>query len=100
MIKVGKRQKLVINNFASVGAYLFAGTDDDKDNILLPTNELEGRDLKEGDEVEVLIYRDSEDRLIATFRKTEALVGTLAKLEVVDDNPRLGAFLDWDLIKI
>ena len=42
MIKVGKRQKLVINNFASVGAYLFAGTDDDKDNILLPNNELEG----------------------------------------------------------
>jgi len=74
-------------------------TDDDKDNILLPNNELEGRDLKEGDEVEVLIYRDSEDRLIATFRKTEALVGTLAKLEVVDDNPRLGAFLDWGLNK-
>ena len=55
MIKVGKRQKLVINNFASVGAYLFAGTDDDKDNILLPNNELEGRDLKEGDELELLI---------------------------------------------
>ena len=99
MIKVGKRQKLIINNFSSVGAYLFAGTDDDKDNILLPNNELEGRDLKEGDEVEVLIYRDSEDRLIATFRKTEALVGTLAKLEVVDDNPKLGAFLDWGLNK-
>ena len=46
MIKVGKRQKLVINNFSSVGAYLFAGTDDDKDNILLPNNELEGKDLK------------------------------------------------------
>ena len=99
MIKVGKRQKLVINNFSSVGAYLFAGTDDDKDNILLPNNEIEGKDLKEGDEVEVLIYRDSEDRLIATFRKTEALVGTLAKLEVVDDNPKLGAFLDWGLNK-
>ena len=99
MIKVGKRQKLVINNFSSVGAYLFAGTDDDKDNILLPNNEIEGKDLKEGDEVEVLIYRDSEDKLIATFRKTEALVGTLAKLEVVDDNPRLGAFLDWGLNK-
>ena len=97
--KLEKDKNLVINNFASVGAYLFAGTDDDKDNILLPNNELEGRDLKEGDEVEVLIYRDSEDRLIATFRKTEALVGTLAKLEVVDDNPRLGAFLDWGLNK-
>ena len=99
MIKVGKRQKLVINNFSNVGAYLFAGTDDDKDNILLPNNEIEGKDLKEGDEVEVLIYRDSEDRLIATFRKTEALIGTLAKLEVVDNNPKLGAFMDWGLNK-
>lgn len=99
MIKVGKRQKLIINNFSSVGAHLYAGTDDDKDNILLPNNELEGRELKEGDEVEVLIYRDSEDRLIATFRKTEALVGTLAKLEVVDSHPKLGAFLDWGLTK-
>lgn len=99
MIKIGKRQKLVINNFSSVGAYLYAGTEDDKDNILLPNNELEGRNLNEGDEVEVLIYRDSEDRLIATFRKTEALVGTLAKLEVVDTHPKLGAFLDWGLNK-
>ncbi len=99
MIKVGKRQKLVINNFSSIGAYLYGGTEDDKDNILLPSNELEDKDLKEGDEVEVLIYRDSEDRLIATFRKTEALIGTLAKLEVVDINRKLGAFLDWGLNK-
>lgn len=99
MIKVGKRQKMVINNFASVGAYLYGGTDDDKDNILLPNNELEGRDLKEGDEVEVLIYMDSEDRPVATFRKTEALVGNLAKLEVTDIHPTLGAFMDWGLKK-
>ncbi len=99
MVRIGKRQKLVINNFSSVGAYLYAGTEDDKDNILLPNNELEGKDLKEGDEVEVLVYRDSEDRLIATFRKTEALVGTLAKLEVIDVNRKLGAFLDWGLNK-
>lgn len=99
MIKVGKRQKLIINNFASVGAYLFAGTEDDKDNILLPNNELEGKELEVGDEVEVLVYRDSEDRLIATFRKTEALIGTLAKLEVVDINKKLGAFLNWGLNK-
>ena len=41
MIKIGKRQKLVINNFSSVGAYLDAGTGDGKDNMLLPNNELE-----------------------------------------------------------
>lgn len=99
MIKIGKRQKLKINNFASVGAYLDAETGDTKDNILLPNNELEDRDLKEGDEVEVLIYMDSEDRPVATFRKTEALVGTLAKLEVTDIHPTLGAFMNWGLTK-
>lgn len=99
MIKIGKRQKLKINNFASVGAYLDAETGDSKDNILLPNNELEDRDLKEGDEVEVLVYMDSEDRPVATFRKTEALVGTLARLEVTDIHPTLGAFMDWGLKK-
>lgn len=73
--------------------------EEERIEILLPKNEFKERELEEGEEVEVLIYRDSEDRLIATFRKTEALVGTLAKLEVVDSNPRLGAFLDWGLTK-
>lgn len=41
---------------------------------------------------------DSEDRPVAT-RKTEALVGTLAKLEVTDIHPTLGAFMDWGLKK-
>ena len=102
MIKVGKRQTMLVDHFASVGAYLvpvLVEEEEEKIEILLPNNELEERELEEGEEVEVLIYRDSEDRLIATFRKTEALVGTLAKLEVVDTNPRLGAFLDWGLTK-
>ena len=102
MIKVGKRQTMLVDHFASVGAYLvpvLVEEEEEKIEILLPNNELEEREVQEGEEVEVLIYRDSEDRLIATFRKTEALVGTLAKLEVVDTNPRLGAFLDWGLTK-
>lgn len=93
---------MLVDHFASVGAYLvpvLVEEEEEKIEILLPNNELEERELQEGEEVEVLIYRDSEDRLIATFRKTEALVGTLAKLEVVDTNPRLGAFLDWGLTK-
>ncbi|MDR3258427.1 MAG: S1 RNA-binding domain-containing protein [Fusobacteriaceae bacterium] len=99
MIKIGKRQKLIINNFSKVGAYLDAGTEDPKDNILLPNNELENRELNVGDEVDVLIYKDSEDRPIATFRITEALVGTITKLEVIDINKNLGAFLYWGLNK-
>lgn len=103
MIKIGKRQKMIVDRFTSVGAYL---TEVEKEGeelediaILLPNNELEDRGLQEGDEVEVLIYMDSEDRPVATFRKTEALVGTLAKLEVTDVNPKLGAFMDWGLKK-
>lgn len=102
MIRVGKRQSMIVDHFASVGAYLVpieVDEDEERIEILLPKNELEEREIQEGEEVEVLIYRDSEDRLIATFRKTEALVGTLAKLEVVDTNPKLGAFLDWGLNK-
>lgn len=99
IIKIGKRQKMTINNFCKIGAYLDAETGDVKDNILLPKNELEGKELKEGEEVEVLIYRDSEDRLIATFRNTEVLVGNLEWLEVVDVSPKLGAFLYWGLNK-
>ena len=104
MIKIGKRQKMIVDRFTSVGAYLTEvekeGEEELEDiSILLPNNELEERELQEGDEVEVLIYMDSEDRPVATFRKTEALVGTLAKLEVTDVNPKLGAFMDWGLKK-
>lgn len=103
MIKIGKRQKMIVDRFTSVGAYLTEvekeGEELEDISILLPNNELEERELKEGDEVEVLIYMDSEDRPVATFRKTEALVGTLAKLEVTDVNQKLGAFMDWGLKK-
>ena len=103
MIKIGKRQKMIVDRFTSVGAYLSEvekeGEELEDISILLPNNELEERELQEGDEVEVLIYMDSEDRPVATFRKTEALVGTLAKLEVTDVNPKLGAFMDWGLKK-
>ena len=103
MIKIGKRQKMIVDRFTSVGAYLTEvekeGEELEDISILLPNNELEERELQEGDEVEVLIYMDSEDRPVATFRKTEALVGTLAKLEVTDVNTKLGAFMDWGLKK-
>jgi len=99
MVKVGKRQTMKINNFSSKGAHLDAGTGDSKDNILLPNNELEGKVLDIGDELDVMIYRDSEDRLTATLRKTALTVGTIGKLYITDTNEKLGAFLDWGLKK-
>ena len=101
MIKMGKRQKLKVNNYTPIGLYLDAETGNEEDNILLPKNEYEEMEEKPeiGSELDVLIYMDSEDRPIATMRKTAATVGTIAKLEVTDVNPKLGAFLDWGLKK-
>ncbi len=98
MIKIGKRQKMRINNISSIGAYLDAGTGETADNILLPNNELEDMEVEVGEKLNVFIYRDSEDRLIATLKQTKAVIGTMAKLEVVDVTP-IGAFLDWGLEK-
>lgn len=52
-----------------------------------------------GDVLDVFVYRDSEDRIIATTKTPKALVGQFACLEVVEVNERIGAFLDWGLEK-
>ena len=65
--------------------------------ILLPVREIP-KDCRVGDRLEVFLYTDSEDRLIATIREPLAQKGELAVLKVVDVNP-VGAFLDWGLPK-
>ena len=95
MIEIGKIQNLKIANFTSFGAYLDAGTGVRHDNILLPIKQLP-EDSKEGDELEVFIYRDSEERLIATRKKPLAQLGELAYLKV-SAKTAIGAFLDWGL---
>ena len=63
--------------------------------ILLP-KQYTTEDMKVGDTVKVFIYRDSEDRLIATTQTPLAMVGDFAYLNVVDESP-VGAFLDMGL---
>lgn len=95
MFELGKTQKMKINNITKIGAYLDAETGNADDNILLPNNQLTD-DIKEGDEVEVFIYRDSEDRVIATCKKPFIEKDEIALLEVVDVN-KIGAFLNFGL---
>jgi len=95
MIEIGKLQNLKITNFTSFGAYLDAGTGVRHDNILLPIKQVP-EDAKEGDELEVFIYRDSEERLIATRKKPLAQLGELAYLKVTAMT-KIGAFLDLGL---
>lgn len=96
MIKLGEVQKLIIKRFTSVGAYL--GTNEDsKEDVLLPKAQIPDG-AKVGDEVEVMVYNDSKDRIIATTKKAKVQVGELAHLTVVSQT-KIGSFLDWGLEK-
>ncbi|MCH5320001.1 MAG: GntR family transcriptional regulator [Paramuribaculum sp.] len=93
MIEIGKKNKLKIEKFTDHGAYLTDGTD----RVLLPRRYLWGT-MRLGEEIDVFVYTDSEDRPVATTDLPVAEVGELAYLEVVGTN-RFGAFLDWGLPK-
>ncbi len=97
MIKLGEIQKLEVIRKTQIGLYLNEKNSNDRDDILLPKSQVaEGTEV--GDEIEVFVYKDSEDRIIATVRKPMLTVGELAVLKV-KENTSIGAFLDWGLEK-
>ncbi len=97
MKKIGQWQQLEILRFTSVGAYLNALDESSESDVLLPAKYLND-ELELGQMLEVFLYRDSEDRMIATLEKPKAVVGDIALLKVVDIH-KIGAFLDWGLSK-
>ncbi len=98
MIQIGRKQTLRVEAITSIGAYLDGGTDSPDDDILLPNNQLLDVKIEPDDELEVFVYRDSEDRIIATRKIPFAQVGEVASLEVLEKT-RIGAFLNWGLEK-
>jgi len=94
LLKIGDYNTLKVSHKTDFGFYL-----DSRDgyNILLP-NKYVPSGLKEGDEIEVFVYTDSEDRPIATTQKPLARAGEFACLMVRDVNDT-GVFLDWGLEK-
>ncbi|MGB0415727.1 MAG: CvfB family protein [Coraliomargarita sp.] len=95
MAEIGRINLLRIREVADHGMYVDGG---EHDTILLPSRYVEP-DMRVGDEVEVFVYNDSEDRLVATTEKPFAQVGEFAYLEVTGITPNVGAFLDWGLSK-
>ncbi|MGN0513990.1 MAG: S1 RNA-binding domain-containing protein [Lachnospiraceae bacterium] len=93
MIEIGKKQCLNVVKVTDFGVYL--GTEDEK--VLLPKKQVP-EDVEIGDALEVFVYRDSEDRLIATTREPMITLGMVAKLRVKEVTS-IGAFLDWGLEK-
>ena len=94
MIRIGQLNRLKIVKFVDFGLYLDEG---DGVEILLPTREIPN-EAEVGQELDVFIVYDSEDRLIATTRQPLAAVGDFALLKVVAVE-EVGAFLDWGLPK-
>jgi predicted RNA-binding protein (virulence factor B family) len=92
-IKVGEYNTLRVARAFDFGMYL----GEDKDVVLLPKRFIPPG-LKVGDEVEVFVYHDSEDRLIATTQKPLGVVGDIVNLPVVSVT-KMGAFMDWGLMK-
>ena len=97
MIELGKKQKLQIVRRTQHGAYLNSIRDKSSDDILLPKSQVP-QEAEIGDEIEVFVYKDSEDRMISTVNTPKLTVGELAVLQVVETT-RIGAFLDWGLEK-
>ena len=95
MTKLGKYNTLKVVKELDFGMYLDGG--EEFGEILLPTKYIP-KGVKVGDEIEVFLYLDSEDRIIATTLKPYAQAGEFAYLEVKSVN-RVGAFLDWGLPK-
>jgi len=91
---IGKFNALNVVALADNGAYLDAG---DLGEILLPKRYVP-ESCQIADTLNVFIYRDSADRLIATLETPLAQVGEFVSLKVVEVN-KMGAFLDWGLPK-
>ena len=91
-MRTGEIQTLKVSRISDFGLYL---VDDEGNEVLLP-NRFTKLNMKEGDEVEVFVYHDSEDRLVASTEEPLIKVGEVAALKVVDKSIH-GAFLDWGL---
>ena len=95
MLKVGETQTLIIEKQVPFGVYL--AEEGGEERVLLPRLQVPAG-AAVGDRVEVFLYRDSEDRMIATCKQPKLQLGQVGWLDVVQVS-RIGAFLDWGLDK-
>lgn len=98
MIELGKTQALKVVRKVDFGVYLAqAGESGEQERVLLPGKQVPAG-TQVGDMLEVFIYRDSSDRMIATTRKPALQLHETAVLTVADVG-KIGAFLNWGLEK-
>ncbi|MDO5293290.1 MAG: S1-like domain-containing RNA-binding protein [bacterium] len=95
-ISLGEQQTLLVVKTTDFGVYL-ATEETSNDKVLLPKSQVPEH-TKVGDTISVFIYKDSEDRLIATRMTPTLVMGQVNKLNVKEVGT-IGAFLDWGLAK-
>ena len=96
MLLLGEKQELTVVKTVTFGVYL-SDTPQGEERVLLPKKEVpEG--TAAGNRLQVFLYKDSSDRLIATMREPMVTVGRTAVLKVREIS-KIGAFLDWGLEK-
>ena len=98
MFQLGRKQELFVVKMVDFGVYLGeevnAGMDD---RVLLPKKQVP-ENIQPGDKIEVFLYKDSKDRIIATAKMPKLMVGEVGLL-TVSQVTRIGAFLNWGLEK-
>jgi len=98
MINLAEKQTLIVVKKVDFGVYLAESKEAAvEEKVLLPIKQVP-ENISVGDEIEVFIYKDSKDRLIATVNEPLLVKGQTAVLKVVQVN-RVGAFLYWGLEK-
>lgn len=96
MFELGKKQELIVVKQVEFGVYL-GETPNAEERILLPKKQVP-TNIKLNDKIEVFIYKDSNDRIIATVNEPKLELGQVAMLKVLEVG-KIGAFLDWGLEK-
>lgn len=98
MLKLGEKQTLEIMKKVEFGVYLKDASDETgEERVLLPAKQVpQGAGI--GDNIEVFLYKDSKDRMIATVKTPLLLMGQVKALKVAQVG-KMGAFLDWGLEK-
>ncbi len=97
MLRLGEMQELEIVKKVEFGVYLAPSRELMEERVLLPAKQVpEGSSV--GDRLKVFLYRDSQDRMIATVREPKLQMGQVALLRVAQTG-KFGAFLDWGLEK-
>ncbi len=94
MAQIGNYNTLKVIKKVDFGLYLDGGEDGE---ILLPKRFVP-KGIREGDELRVFLYHDSENRIIATTQQPKGILGDIVMLEAVSATNQ-GAFMDWGLMK-